>query len=131
MLRNYECTILLRPELSKVQVEQAQKELLEILTKDGGETSRHEYWGLRSLAYPIEKLSRAHYIFFNAVVAPQAVIEMERQMRIREDILRYLTIKVKTLSEDPSPMMKSKGGDDGDKAKKGFKKNSEDKKTAA
>lgn len=133
MLRSYECTVLLRPELSKVEVEKAQSEIIEILTKDGGETNRHEYWGLRSLAYPIEKLSRAHYIFFNAVTQPEAIIEMERQMRIREDILRYMSIKVKNLSEEPTPMMKSnKSSNNSEKSKsKEQKKPSQDKKATA
>jgi|JI7StandDraft_1071085.scaffolds.fasta_scaffold312644_2 small subunit ribosomal protein S6 len=101
----YECTILLRPELSKAQIEEAQKELVSVLTAAGGTTSRHEYWGLRALAYPINKLSRAHYIFFNASVDGKAIIELERQMRIREDVMRYLSVRVKELNEEPSPMV--------------------------
>lgn len=103
----YECTILLRPELSKAQVEEAQAQLVKILTDASGKTSRHEYWGLRSLAYPINKLSRAHYIFFNADVCGKAIIEMERQMRIREDVLRYLSVRVDVLNEEPSPMVQT------------------------
>jgi small subunit ribosomal protein S6 len=111
-MRFYECTIILRPELSKSQVEAVQAELVAVLKNYGGTTSRHEYWGLRSLAYPIEKLSRAHYIFFNATVSGEAIIEMERQMRIREDILRYLSVRVEKLDEEPSPMMQAKFRDE-------------------
>ena len=113
----YECTIILRPELSKSQIEEAQAQLVGIITAAGGKTSRHEYWGLRTLAYPIQKLSRAHYIFFNADVVGTAIIEMERQMRIREDIMRYLSIRVDELSEEPSPMIQSRGRDDAPRKK--------------
>ncbi|MEM6604076.1 MAG: 30S ribosomal protein S6 [Pseudomonadota bacterium] len=131
-MRLYECTIILRPELSKTKVEEAQNEIISILTSDGGTTSRHEYWGLRSLAYPIKKLTRAHYIFFNAEASPKAIIEMERKMRIREDVLRYLTVTVDELSEEPSPIMQSKvrsenAKDGGGRSDRSDKKSSEEK----
>ena len=68
-MRFYECTVILCPELSKQQIEEVQNELTDIIKSFDGNTSRHEYWGLRSLAYPIEKFTRAHYIFFNISVS--------------------------------------------------------------
>jgi small subunit ribosomal protein S6 len=111
-MRFYECTVILTPELSKQQIEEVQNELTDIVKSFGGETSRHEYWGMRPLAYPIKKSSRAHYIFFNISTTPEAIIELERKMNIREDVLRYLSIRVDALDFEPSIMMQSKQRDD-------------------
>jgi len=116
-MRFYECTVILSPELSKQQIDGVQNELTEIVKSFGGNTSRQEYWGLRSLAYPIEKFTRAHYIFFNVTATTEAIIELERKMRIREDVLRYLSIRVETLDEEPSVMMQSKAKDEARKDK--------------
>lgn len=111
-MRFYECTVILAPELSKQQTEEVQNELTEIVKSFGGETSRHEYWGMRLLAYPIKKSSRAHYVFFNVAATPEAIIELERKMNIREDVLRYLSVRVDVLDTEPTIMMQSKQKDD-------------------
>jgi small subunit ribosomal protein S6 len=111
-MRFYECTVILCPELSKQQIEEVRNEINTIVSSFEGQTSKHEYWGLRVLAYPIEKFTRAHYIFFNLTLTPKGVIELERKMRIREDILRYLTIKVEEHDTDPTVMMNSKSRDE-------------------
>jgi small subunit ribosomal protein S6 len=111
-MRFYECTVILCPELSKQQIDDVQNELTEIVKSFSGNTSRQEYWGLRSLAYPIEKFTRAHYISFNITTTPEAIIELERKMRIREDVLRYLSIRVDALDDEPSVMLQSKAKDE-------------------
>lgn len=111
-MRYYECTVIFAPELSKQQVGEAQSELGAIVEGLGGQTSKHEYWGLRATAYPIEKFTRAHYVYFNITAAPAAIIELERKMKIREDILRYLTVRLDALDEEPTPMMQAKLRDD-------------------
>ena len=111
-MRFYECTVILRAELSKQQIDEVQNELTEIVKTLGGTTSRQEYWGLRTLAYPIEKFTRAHYIFFNITANTDVIIELERKMRIREDILRYLSIRVDTLDTEPTIMMQAKSRDE-------------------
>ncbi len=116
-MRFYECTVILCPELSKQQIDDVQNELTEIIKSFSGNTSRHEYWGLRSLAYPIEKFTRAHYISFNITTTPQAIIELERKMRIREDVLRYLSIRIDALDDEPSVMLQSKAKDEARKDK--------------
>lgn len=116
-MRFYECTVILCPELSKQQIDDVQNELTEIIKSFSGNTSRHEYWGLRSLAYPIEKFTRAHYISFNITTTPEAIIELERKMRIREDVLRYLSIRVDALDDEPSVMLQSKAKDEARKDK--------------
>ena len=111
-MRFYECTVILTPELSKQTVEEVQNELNNIIKSFDGNTSRHEYWGLRTLAYPIQKFSRAHYISFNIAASTQAIIELERKMKIREDVLRYLSIRVDALNDEPSVMTQSKQKDE-------------------
>lgn len=117
-MRFYECTVILCPELSKQQIEEVYKELDEVLKPYDGEASHFEYWGLKSLAYPIEKFTRAHYMFFHVTAPTEAVIELERKMKIREDILRYLTIRVDELDEEPTPMMQAKNRDEARKQQK-------------
>jgi len=107
-MRYYECTVILAPELSKQQVSEVQTELSTIVESFDGKTSKHEYWGLRSTAYPIEKFTRAHYIYFNVTATTEAIIELERKMKIREDVLRYLTIRVDSIDEEPTVMMQAK-----------------------
>ena len=111
-MRFYECTVILRSDLSKNQVDEVQAELVKILTDLEGSTSRHEYWGLRNLAYQIQKANRAHYIFFNITAPSAAVQELERKMRINEQILRYLTVKTDELDNEPSAMMQTKFRDE-------------------
>ncbi|NQV56580.1 MAG: 30S ribosomal protein S6, partial [Rhodospirillales bacterium] len=72
-----------------------------------------ENWGLRSLAYRIKKNRKGHYLMFNIDCPSGAVQEMERQMRLNEDVLRYLTIKVDKLDEEPSVQMQGRSGRDG------------------
>lgn len=107
-MRFYEITVILRPELSKKQIEDEKNEIVSILEAKGGKTSRHEYWGLRTLAYPIEKNNRAHYIFFNAETDGDSLREAERKMRINTKVMRYLSVKVEALDQEPSVMMLAK-----------------------
>jgi len=111
-MRFYECTVILAPEVPKNQISDVQAELSSIVEKFDGTISKHEYWGLRSTAYPIEKFTRAHYIYFNITATPEAIIELERKMKIREDVLRYLTVRIDSLDEEPTIMMQNKLKDD-------------------
>jgi len=73
-----------------------------------GRTSHLQYWGLRNLSYPINKQRKGHYTLFNIDGPASAIHELERQHRISDDIMRYMTIKVEELDENPSPMMSRK-----------------------
>jgi small subunit ribosomal protein S6 len=88
--------------------------LTEVLTNGGGKVTKNEYWGLKSLSYRIKKNRKAHYTLLNIEAAPAAVAEMERQMRINEDILRFMTVRVDELEEGPSAMMQKRDRDDRD-----------------
>ncbi|HBH44522.1 MAG TPA: 30S ribosomal protein S6, partial [Hyphomonas atlantica] len=67
-----------------------------------------EYWGLRTLAYPIKKQRKGHYSLLNIDGPADAVHELERRLRISDDVMRYMTIRVEELSEEPSPVLSRK-----------------------
>ena len=98
----YESVIITRPELTESQVENLIKELIEIITSEKGKVHGTENWGLRSLAYKINKNKKGHYFLINIDCNPSVISEYERQMRINEDILRFLTIKIDHISDKPS-----------------------------
>ncbi|HVY50783.1 MAG TPA: 30S ribosomal protein S6, partial [Devosia sp.] len=84
----------------------------EVLTQGGGKVTKNEYWGLKSLSYRIKKNRKAHYSLLNIDAPAPAVAEMERQMRINEDILRFMTVRVDELEEGPSAMLQKRDRDD-------------------
>lgn len=108
----YECVFIARQDISAAQVEGLCEAFTKIISDNGGSIISTENWGLRTLSYRINKNRKAHYVMFNIDAPAPAIHEMERQMRINEDILRYLTIKVDTFEEGPSVMMQSRQRDD-------------------
>ena len=95
----YESVVIARPELTETQIENLINDLSNIITKDEGKVVKKEQWGLRSFAYKINKNKKGHYFMLNLDSAPTIIFEYERQMRINEDIIRFLTIKI---DENPS-----------------------------
>jgi small subunit ribosomal protein S6 len=108
----YEHIYLARQDVSPQQVEEMTTTLTNVVTEGGGKVTKNEYWGLKSLSYRIKKNRKAHYSLLNIDAPPAAVAEMERQMRINEDILRFMTIRVDELEEGPSAMMVKRDRDD-------------------
>ena len=108
----YEHIFLARQDVSPTQVEELTTALTEVLTNGGGKVTKNEYWGLKSLSYRIKKNRKAHYTLLNIDAPHAAVAEMERQMGINEDILRFMTIRVDELEEGPSAMMQKRDRDD-------------------
>ena len=108
----YEHIYLARQDVSPQQVEELTNNLTEVLTQGGGKVTKNEYWGLKGLSYRIRKNRKAHYTLLNIEAAPAAVAEMERQMRINEDILRFMTVRVDELEEGPSAMLQKRDRDD-------------------
>lgn len=104
----YEHVLIARPDISPAQVESLMEELSGFLTEKGAKVSRTEYWGLRNLSYPINKQRKGHYSLFNIDGPPAAVQELERRHRISDDVMRYLTVRVDKLDEEPSAMMSRK-----------------------
>ena len=104
----YEHVLIARPDISPAQVETLMEELTSFLDKQGAKVAKSEYWGLRNLSYLINKQRKGHYSLFNIDGPAEAIHELERQHRISDDIMRYMTIKVDEHEEGPSAMMSRK-----------------------
>jgi small subunit ribosomal protein S6 len=105
----YESVFIVRQDVTAAQVDSLADNFAKIVGDVGGAIQRREYWGLRSLAFRIKKNRKGHYVLFNLDATPAAIQEMERNMRINEDVLRYMTVRVEKLREEPSPIMQGKG----------------------
>lgn len=126
-MANYETILIARQDVSATQAEALADQFQGFLTAEGGEIARREYWGLRNLAYRIKKNRKGHYVLLNYTAPASAVQEMERNMRLSEDILRYMTVRTDDLPEGASVVMQRKderndrgprggrGGDRGDR----------------
>lgn len=109
----YESVFIVRQDIPNTQVESLTAACTDIITKGGGKVTKTEQWGLRTLTYKIKKNRKGHYVHFNFDAPAPAVIEYERTLRINEDVLRYLTVKVDALEEGPSCMMRRPDDRDG------------------
>jgi small subunit ribosomal protein S6 len=108
----YENIFIARQDISGAQVDALADTFTQLITDSGGEVKKREYWGLRNLAYRMRKNRKGHYILLNIDAPPTAIAELERTMRINEDVIRYLTIRVNALDEGPSVIMQSRGSRD-------------------
>lgn len=104
----YEHVIITRPDISPAQVESFIEETSTFLKEQGATIGKTEYWGLRNLAYPINKVRKGHYSLLNVDAPAAALQELERRHRISDDVMRYMTIKVDALDEEPSPVLSRK-----------------------
>ncbi|MBU2586872.1 MAG: 30S ribosomal protein S6 [Alphaproteobacteria bacterium] len=102
----YEHVFLARQDLSQAQVDALAAQATEIIEANNGKVTKTETWGLKSLAYKIERNRKAHFVLLNIDAPGSVVAELERQTRINEDIIRYMTIRVDTHEEGPSVMMR-------------------------
>ena len=102
----YEHVYLARQDVSAQQVEELTAQFTGIIEQLGGKVAKMEYWGVKSLTFRINKNRKAHFTLMNIDAPPAAVTEIERQERINEDILRYLTVRVEAHEEGPSAMMR-------------------------
>ena len=102
----YEHVFLARQDLSQAQVDQLAATATEIVEANDGKVTKTETWGLKNLAYKIDRNRKAHFVMLN-IEGPGAVVaELERQTRINEDVIRYMTIRVEEHEEGPSVMMR-------------------------
>ncbi|HTO30003.1 MAG TPA: 30S ribosomal protein S6 [Pararhizobium sp.] len=108
----YEHVFLARQDISAQQVDALVEQYKGVLEANGGKVGRVENWGLKSLTYRINKNRKAHYVLMDIDAPAPAVHEVERQMRINEDILRYMTIAVEKHEDGPSAMMQKRDRDD-------------------
>lgn len=113
----YEHVFIARQDVSQQQVEALTEQYSNILKEQGGSVGKTEYWGLRNLAFKVKKNRKGHYTLMNIDAPHAAVAEMERQMGISDDVIRFLTIRVDEHETEPSAVMQSRGdrGDRGDR----------------
>ena len=102
----YESIFIARQDVPTTQVEALSQTFTDILTAQGGQVKKTEQWGLRNLAYRINKNKKGHYVLLNVEASPEAVAEMERNMKLNEDVLRYMTIRVEEHEEGPSAVLR-------------------------
>jgi small subunit ribosomal protein S6 len=105
----YENIFIARQDISTAQTEALTETFAGIIAEHGGTVSKKEYWGLKNIAFRIKKNRKGHYVLMNIDAPAPAVLEMERNMRLNEDVLRYMSIKVDELEEGPSAMLSNRG----------------------
>jgi small subunit ribosomal protein S6 len=113
----YEHVYLARQDVTAQQVEALTEQFKTVIEQNGGQITKIEYWGVKSLAYRINKNRKAHFSLLNIDAPPAALAELERLEGINEDILRQMTIRVDAHEEGPSAMMRKR--DEGDREERG------------
>ena len=124
----YEHVFISRQDLSNAQAEGLIEHFTAVLSDNGGKVVASEYWGVKTMAYKINKNRKGHYAFLRSDAPSSAVQEMERLMRLHDDVMRVLTIKVDAHEEGPSAQMQKRDdrgdreerGDRGDRGDRGF-----------
>jgi len=116
----YEHVLIARPEISPQQVDALVEEITNTVKELGGHTSKTEYWGLRNLTYRIKKNRKGHYALINIDAPAPVVHELERRLRINEDVMRmrFKTIRVEELDEEPSPILARRDRDERRRARR-------------
>ena len=108
----YETVFIARQELTEPQVKELTEGFEKIIKDGDGKIHKTEHWGLRTLAYRINKARKGHYVLIESDTPAPALLEMERQMRLSDDVMRYMSIRQEELSDGPSPMADKGGRDD-------------------
>jgi small subunit ribosomal protein S6 len=111
-MARYEHVYLARQDVTAQQVDAMTEQFKGIIDANGGNVAKVEYWGVKSLAFRIRKNRKAHMSLLNIEAPPAAITEMERQMRINEDVLRFLTLRVDAFEEGPSAMLRKREDSD-------------------
>jgi len=109
MQRFYETIFIARQDITANQVESLAKQYTTVIKEFGGEVTKTEFCGLRNLAYKIKKNRKGHYVLMNIAVKSEGIKEVERQMKINEDVLRYLSVRLDELDNAPSALMQNRG----------------------
>jgi len=107
----YETVLIARNDVTQQQVEAVADQVAAQLETDGGTVQKREYWGLRSLSYRIKKNRKGHYMLLGLNAPPASVKEIERQLGLNEDVLRFMTIRVDEIDENPSAILARKSDD--------------------
>ncbi|MBR1825624.1 MAG: 30S ribosomal protein S6 [Alphaproteobacteria bacterium] len=99
-MANYESVLIARQDLGAAQVNTLVSDLSEVIKKEGGEVVKVDNWGLKNLAYRIKKNRKGHYVLLNIVAPAKAIFEYERLVRLNEDVIRYMTVKVEEFNNE-------------------------------
>ena len=99
-MANYESVLIARQDLGASQINTLVSELSEVIKKEGGEVVKVDNWGLKNLAYRIKKNRKGYYVLLNIVAPAKAVAEYERLVRLNEDIIRYMTVRVEDFNNE-------------------------------
>lgn len=102
----YEVVFIVKQDASASHVESVAQECVSLIKEHSGDVTKTEFCGLRTLAYPIKKNKRGHYVLLNVASEKDGIIEFERRLRLNEDILRFLIVKVEKLDNNPSALMR-------------------------
>jgi small subunit ribosomal protein S6 len=108
----YESVFIVRQDISLNDIDKITEDFVKIVKDNKGTVVKTEYWALRTLAYKIGNNKKGHYIFLGLEATPSTIKEFERRMKLNENIIRFLTIKVKSISPEPSHILKSQNIED-------------------
>lgn len=111
-MANYETVFIARQDLSEAQVKAITDSITSYIADQKGNVNKTENWGLRTLAYRINKNRKGHYVLVEYSVQASAIAEMERQLRMNEDVLRFVTIKIEEFAKEASAVLRNTGGDE-------------------
>ncbi len=103
----YESVFIIRQDVSSSDVDRIVNEFSQIIRDNNGEVIKTEYWGLRNLAYEIANNKKGHYVFLGIDVSPAALQELDRRMKLNENVIRFMNISVKTIASEPSAILKN------------------------
>ncbi|MBQ8671025.1 MAG: 30S ribosomal protein S6 [Alphaproteobacteria bacterium] len=99
-MANYESVLIARQDLGASQVNALVEEMSQVIAKEGGEVVKVDNWGLKNLAYRIKKNRKGYYVWLNIVAPAKAIAEYERLVRLNEDVIRYMTVKVEEFNNE-------------------------------
>jgi small subunit ribosomal protein S6 len=102
----YETVFIVRQDASPSHVESVANDVIAIIKNGSGEVTKTEFCGLRTLAYPINNSRKGHYVLLNVACAPEIATELERKLRLNEDVIRFLIVRVDKLDNNPSALMR-------------------------
>jgi len=103
----YETIFIARQDLTEKFVKDMAGNFAKVVNDNGGELKNQENWGIRTLAYKIKKNRKGHYTLMHFDAPAKAILEMERQMKLNEDVLRYMTLRIEELPEGPSAILRT------------------------
>ena len=110
-MKFYELTFIIRQDISSLDVDKIINEFTNIINENSGKVVKTEYWGIRHLTYEIANNKKGHYVFFGIEATSEVIDEVERKMKLSENIIRFLTIRVDEIAKEPSPILRGKYSD--------------------